>query len=109
RVLVLGDMLEMGPTAGDLHADLAPALRAARIDLVFTAGPLMERLHDALPRDMRGGHAKDSSALSPIVAQAVRARDVIAVKGSPGSRMGVVVQALAALDASPPPRAANGH
>jgi UDP-N-acetylmuramoyl-tripeptide--D-alanyl-D-alanine ligase len=109
RILVLGDMLEMGPTAGDLHADLAPALRAARIDLVFTAGPLMERLHDALPREMRGGHGKDSAALSPIVAQAVRAGDVVAVKGSHGSRMSVVVQALAALDASPPPRATNGH
>jgi UDP-N-acetylmuramoyl-tripeptide--D-alanyl-D-alanine ligase len=69
----------------------------------------MERLHEALPREMRGGHAKDSAALSPIVTQAVRAYDVVAVKGSHGSCMGVIVQALAALDASPPPRAANGH
>jgi UDP-N-acetylmuramoyl-tripeptide--D-alanyl-D-alanine ligase len=109
RILVLGDMLEMGASAGDLHADLAPALRAARIDLVFTAGPLMERLHDALPREMRGGHGKDSAALSPIVAQAVRTGDVVAVKGSHGSRMGVIVQALAALDASSSSRAVNGH
>lgn len=109
RILVLGDMLEMGATAGDLHAALAPSLSANRIDLVFTAGPLMELLHQALPREMRGGHGKDSAALSPLVTQAVRANDVVAIKGSHGSRMGVVVQALAALDGSAPPRAANGH
>ncbi|TAL01712.1 MAG: UDP-N-acetylmuramoylalanyl-D-glutamyl-2,6-diaminopimelate--D-alanyl-D-alanine ligase [Rhodospirillaceae bacterium] len=109
RILVLGDMLEMGPTAPAIHADLAAALRANRIDLVFTAGPLMEHLHNALPRDMRGGHARDSAALIPRVTQAIRANDVVAVKGSHGSRMAVVVAALAALDASSAPRAANGH
>jgi UDP-N-acetylmuramoyl-tripeptide--D-alanyl-D-alanine ligase len=109
RVLVLGDMLEMGAAAGDLHADLAPTLRANRIDVVFTAGPLMERLHDALPRELRGGHAKDSSALAPLVTRAVRSGDVVAVKGSHGSRMDVVVKALAALDAAAAPRRANGH
>jgi UDP-N-acetylmuramoyl-tripeptide--D-alanyl-D-alanine ligase len=109
RVLALGDMLELGEHAGELHAELAPALRAARIDLVFTAGPLMERLHDALPREMRGGHARDAAGLVPLITGAVRNDDVIAVKGSRGSRMDIVVAALAALDRAPAPRAANGH
>jgi len=109
RILVLGDMLEMGATAPAIHADLAPALRANNIDLVFTAGPLMEHLHNALPREMRGGHARDSATLAPRVTQAVRANDVVAVKGSHGSRMAVVVAAITALDASSAPRAANGH
>ena len=26
----------------------------------------MERLHDALPREMRGGHAKDAAGLAPL-------------------------------------------
>jgi UDP-N-acetylmuramoyl-tripeptide--D-alanyl-D-alanine ligase len=102
-------MLELGPRAGDLHAALAPALRNAGIDLVFTAGALMERLHQELPRGMRGGHARDATALAPIVAQTARAGDVVAVKGSHGSRMSTVVTALAALHKTPPPtRAANG-
>lgn len=109
KILALGDMLELGDAAGDLHAGLAPALRTAGIDLVFTAGPMMERLHDALPREMRAGHAKDAASLVPTITGAMRDGDVVAVKGSNGSRMSVVVKALGALDPAPGPRAANGH
>jgi UDP-N-acetylmuramoyl-tripeptide--D-alanyl-D-alanine ligase len=38
RVAVLGDMLELGPSAGELHAELAQDLQRARVDLLFTAG-----------------------------------------------------------------------
>ena len=44
RIAVLGDMLELGPSAAELHADLAGDLEAAGVDLVFTAGPMMARL-----------------------------------------------------------------
>ena len=93
-IMVLGDMLELGAKAAALHADLSASLRSAAIDLIFTAGPLMENLHKALPQDMRGGHAQDAKALAPMVTQAMRAGDVIAIKGSQGSHMGKVVDAI---------------
>ena len=99
-ILALGDMLELGNGAASLHAGLAPSLKADEIDLVFTAGPLMENLHKALPLEMRGGHAKDSTALAPLVAAAVRAGDVVAIKGSHSSHMERVVAALLALGTS---------
>jgi len=111
-IMALGDMLELGGGAAALHAGLAPSLRASKIDLVFTAGPLMEHLHKALPQAMRAGHAADSDALIPLVTAAVRAGDVIAVKGSHSSRMDKVVTALHALHSThgkPAPRAANGE
>ena len=43
---------------------------------------------------MRGAHAPDSAALSPQVGAAVRRGDVVLVKGSLGSRMGLIVEAL---------------
>ncbi len=94
RIAVLGDMLELGADAPALHAGLAGPLVERGIDLVFCAGPNMRRLHDALPEAMRGGHAADSAALAPMVLAAVRAGDVVMVKGSAGSRMGVVVRTL---------------
>jgi len=97
-ILVLGDMLELGESAANLHAGLAPSLKAAQIDLVFTAGALMENLHKALPAPMRGGHAADSKALIPLVTAAVRAGDVVAIKGSHSSHMEHVVAALLALE-----------
>lgn len=104
-IMVLGDMLELGAAAAALHADLAASLKLADIHLVFTAGPLMKHLHDALPTDMRGAHAPDSKALAPLVLDAVRAGDVVAVKGSHSSHMDVVVNALRALK---PLQVANG-
>jgi UDP-N-acetylmuramoyl-tripeptide--D-alanyl-D-alanine ligase len=99
RIAVLGDMLELGDEAAALHAKLAEPLQAHGIDLVFTAGPAMANLDHSLPASMRAGHAADSASLAPLVVKAVRAGDVVTVKGSAGSRMGLVVRALQALDA----------
>jgi UDP-N-acetylmuramoyl-tripeptide--D-alanyl-D-alanine ligase len=106
RIAVLGDMLELGPDAPRLHAALASELAAAEVELVFTAGPHMAQLRDALPETMRGGHAASAEDLVPRIVGAVRPGDVITVKGSLGSAMAVIVDALLAMD-SAPLRAAN--
>jgi UDP-N-acetylmuramoyl-tripeptide--D-alanyl-D-alanine ligase len=109
RVVVLGDMLELGPDAPRLHAGLAAAVAAANVDLAFTAGPLMRHLHEALPADRRAGHGADATALIPAVTAALRPGDVVLVKGSLGSRMSPLVEALRALDGGGFARAANGR
>ena len=108
RVAVLGDMLELGVAGPDLHRRLNEAVEQWDIDLVFTAGPLMENLSSALSTHRRGDHAADSNQLAPIVAAALRAGDVVMVKGSAGSRMGRVVSFLQEL-ATPMAPVANGH
>ena len=47
-----------------------------------------------MPAAIRGAHTPDSAALAPIVARAVAAGDAILIKGSLGSRMKLVVNAL---------------
>ena len=100
RIAVLGDMLELGTKSAQLHTALAGDLEANRIDQVFCAGPDMAALDDALPTAMRGGKAADSKSLAPQVCNAVTAGDVVLVKGSLGSRMAVIVDALSALEAN---------
>jgi UDP-N-acetylmuramoyl-tripeptide--D-alanyl-D-alanine ligase len=51
-------------------------------------------LWQALPAGQRGGYAEDSAALEPQVVSAIRAGDVVMVKGSLGSRMAPIVKAL---------------
>jgi len=97
RIVALTDMLELGPEAQAFHAGLAAPLEAASIDLVFCAGPLMKSLWDALPPTRRGGYAETAAALAPQLAQAVEAGDVVMVKGSNGSKAGLVAQALLAV------------
>ncbi|BAE52648.1 UDP-N-acetylmuramoylalanyl-D-glutamyl-2,6-diaminopimelate--D-alanyl-D-alanine ligase [Paramagnetospirillum magneticum] len=95
RIAVLGDMLELGPQGPSLHASVAETVESWNIDLVFTAGTLTAHLHDALAAPRRGGHAADSDAVAALVKAGVRPGDVVMVKGSAGSRMGRVVNALA--------------
>lgn len=96
RIAVLGDMLELGETAPELHKGLADAVTGNGIDLVFACGPLMRTLYDALPSHRRGAYAAQASSLEPYVLDAVRAGDVVTVKGSLGTRMGPIVKAMTA-------------
>jgi UDP-N-acetylmuramoyl-tripeptide--D-alanyl-D-alanine ligase len=95
RIAVLGDMLELGPDAGDLHRGLADAIIAAKVDVVFCAGPLMRELWEALPAAMRGGYAESAAEIESEVVAAVRGGDAVMVKGSNGSRMQPIVRTLA--------------
>jgi UDP-N-acetylmuramoyl-tripeptide--D-alanyl-D-alanine ligase len=98
RIVVLTDMLELGPQSARFHGDLATPIAAAGIDLVFCAGPLMKSLWEALPPTRRGAYAQNAAELAPQVASAMRAGDVVMVKGSNGSKAGAVAAALGALD-----------
>ena len=94
RIAVLGDMLELGPRGGELHRELAMAVLAHDIDLVFCCGPLMRALWEALPSRRKGGYAETSAALESHVLAAVQPGDAVMVKGSLGSRMAPIVKAL---------------
>ena len=96
RIAVLGDMLELGDEAQRLHAELARPLIDAGIDLAFTAGAQMRALYDALPKRMRGGHAKSATEMAEMISRRLRPGDIVTVKGSHGSRMGEVVKRLLA-------------
>jgi UDP-N-acetylmuramoyl-tripeptide--D-alanyl-D-alanine ligase len=94
RIAILGDMLELGPRGRDLHRELAEAVLANEVDLVFCCGPLMRGLWEALPSGRQGSYAEASTALEPQVLAAIQPGDAVMVKGSLGSRMAPIVKAL---------------
>lgn len=101
RIAVLGDMYELGPDAPRLHKELVMPLEAAGVQLVYTSGPLMKNLYNALPESKRGAHIDDTRELASIVPDVLVPGDVVMVKGSRGPgekpRMQLVVEALRAL------------
>ena len=99
RIAVLGDMLELGPRAGEFHANLVRDLERAKIDLVFASGPMMAQLWAALPEKMRGAYGQSSADIAPLVAAEAKPGDAVMIKGSFGSRMSAVVEALKDLQA----------
>jgi UDP-N-acetylmuramoyl-tripeptide--D-alanyl-D-alanine ligase len=94
RIAILGDMLELGPAGPDLHRGLADAVKANNIDLVYCCGALMRNLWDALSPGKRGGYADNSAGLEADVVAAIRPGDAIMIKGSLGSKMKTIVNAL---------------
>lgn len=96
RIAVLGDMLELGTGGPALHAELAAAVDEAGIDTVYACGPLMAHLWDKLPPSRRGAHADTSDGIRSALISSLRPGDAVMVKGSLGSRMGPVVEAIIA-------------
>ncbi|MBL8788958.1 MAG: UDP-N-acetylmuramoylalanyl-D-glutamyl-2,6-diaminopimelate--D-alanyl-D-alanine ligase [Rhizobiales bacterium] len=96
RIAVLGDMLELGESGPELHAGLAEALDSAQVDVLYAAGPLMAHLFQATRVERRGLHAASSEQLKDALLAGLRPGDVVMVKGSLGSRMGPIVEAMKA-------------
>jgi UDP-N-acetylmuramoyl-tripeptide--D-alanyl-D-alanine ligase len=94
RIAVFGDMKELGEAGPDLHRDLAEAVEANRVDLVFAAGALMQNLVEALPKGRVAAHTPTSADLVEPVAAALRPGDAVMVKGSLSTQMGLIVKAL---------------
>ncbi len=94
KIVAVTDMLELGPDADRFHAAIAAQAEAAGVDQVFAAGPLMQRLWDRLPRDRRGAWAPTAAEIVEPLLATLRDGDLVMVKGSNGSRAGLIAAAL---------------
>jgi UDP-N-acetylmuramoyl-tripeptide--D-alanyl-D-alanine ligase len=73
---------------------LKEAVDAAEADLVFGCGPHMQRLFQALPADRKGEWANTSDGIEAALVATVRGGDVVMIKGSLGTGMAPLVEAL---------------
>ncbi|MCA3449075.1 MAG: UDP-N-acetylmuramoyl-tripeptide--D-alanyl-D-alanine ligase [Rhodobacter sp.] len=105
RIAVLGDMLELGPTEHELHAAIARHPRLAEIDTIHCVGPRMLALHAVLPLRKRGLWVATAGELAPQARHLVDAGDIVLVKGSKGTKVSLVVDALRKLGQA----VAHGH
>lgn len=101
RVSVLGDMLELGDQSAELHAEVGRAAVAAGARLAVFVGEASAYAADAARQMVGVGvdvihvAALDAPGVAEIAA-ALRPGDVILLKGSRGSRMERLVEALSA-------------
>ncbi|MBO6521294.1 MAG: UDP-N-acetylmuramoyl-tripeptide--D-alanyl-D-alanine ligase [Rhodospirillales bacterium] len=94
RVVVLGDMLELGKHARDEHVGLAADIKKHDFDLVFACGQYMTDILGELPNDLHGGSAATSAQLAEKVTAKLRAGDLVLVKGSAGAHMSKIIDAI---------------
>ncbi len=98
RVLVCGDMLELGSGEEEAHLDLAPDVAAAGVDIFIAVGPLSAGLARRLERDhgMTVATCVDAAEAAAQTVELVHDHDLVVVKGSRGMSTEIVVTALAA-------------
>ena len=108
RIAVLGDMLELGPAAPRFHQNLGEDLADSNVDIAFLAGEHMAILAKAMSAQTIGAYEATSDLLIDSIAAAVSPGDVVMVKGSLGSKMTRVVDALLAIDLLPNRRHSPG-
>lgn len=101
KVAILGEMLELGGHAVALHRECGRAAAAAGLRLLFTigGGPARALADAAIAAGMAAAavtHFEKSEMAGPVVAAAVRAGDLVLVKGSRGTRTDLVADRIAA-------------
>ncbi len=83
KVVILGDMLELGTFEEKAHKDLLAPLQVAGIDKVILVGKRMEHLWRILPAHLKGAIFQDTKALLKANLQTMlKPHDTILVKGS---------------------------
>ncbi len=96
RIVALGDMLELGEFATDLHQSLAKDLNED-IDLVLTCGPLMKNCADLLPKN-KVHHYTNSVEMANNILEKLEDKDIVLIKGSKSSLMDLVVKKIIKSD-----------
>jgi UDP-N-acetylmuramoyl-tripeptide--D-alanyl-D-alanine ligase len=96
KVIVLGDMLELGELSVKAH-QAAGTLAATVADVLVCVGARSRLTADAAGNQMQPGNihwAADSIEAAALVQQLIRAGDVLLIKGSQGMRMERIVKEL---------------
>lgn len=99
RVVVLGDMLELGDAAAKLHASLAGEFEPSAITDVYLIGPHMKALYHKLTDQYDFDHlhhydVEDKDQLTSDVKANLTADDVVMLKASHGLHLETVLAAL---------------
>jgi UDP-N-acetylmuramoyl-tripeptide--D-alanyl-D-alanine ligase len=82
RIAVLGPMRELGAHSAELHAGLAPAIRAAHVDRLILIGEEMAALADALGSGVTVTRAANVDEAADALMHLLRPGDAVLVKAS---------------------------
>ncbi len=97
RVAVLGDMLELGPDEGSMHADIG-IFASSRVDELVAFGPRARELAGEARKSL-GDHVLHTEDVEAAIARVLDVSgpgDVILIKASRGMRLERVIDGLQA-------------
>jgi UDP-N-acetylmuramoyl-tripeptide--D-alanyl-D-alanine ligase len=92
RVAVLGDMLELGPTEHEFHAEIGHHAASTGVDLLVTVGPRAAAMSEGFAGTVRS--VDDAAEAASSVPELLEDGDVVLVKGSRGVGLELVCRVL---------------
>ncbi|TYS14814.1 UDP-N-acetylmuramoyl-tripeptide--D-alanyl-D-alanine ligase [Rossellomorea vietnamensis] len=97
KILVAGDMLELGPDEETYHYEVGREIQTGKIDLVFTIGSLSEHLAKGAAESI-GEHKvfsfEDKQALTKKLESILQGGEVVLFKASRGMKLEEVIEQL---------------
>lgn len=87
KILVLGDMFELGNNSEKMHGEIAVAINKLRIDSVYTIGKASKTINDALTKSKDKKHFTNRLSLEKHLNKIDLIDAVILIKGSRGMKM----------------------
>jgi UDP-N-acetylmuramoyl-tripeptide--D-alanyl-D-alanine ligase len=96
RVAVLGDMLELGPTEREFHAEIGAQAQKYGVDLLITVGPRARAIAERFEGDVRS--VDDAAQAAELVPGLIQSGDLVLVKGSRAVGLELVCWALGARE-----------
>ena len=93
KIVVLGDMLELGDRAAEYHKELGAFLADKKLEKIFLFGPLMKNAFDTLRTDSVK-HFADKKELASELKKTLKPGSVVLFKGSRGMALEEVIKEL---------------
>lgn len=97
RLLLLGDMLELGEDAPSLHGNIIDAVLESKPTKVYLVGPLMTELWVQLPPEIRGAHLMSARQAVSVIGDELTSGDALFIKASAGTGLGTVAARLGSV------------
>ena len=84
-VLIIGDMLELGQNAKEMHLELIPMIKKINPDVLITIGAYSKKISDKLDVQMNCNSFLTMPPLIEKITQFIKPNQLILIKGSNGT------------------------
>ena len=94
KVLVIGDMLELGKFSKEMHKKVIPTIINANPKVVITVGKFSKIISDNLPKNIKTFHFKKNINVYNRLIKEIRDNDIVMIKGSNSIKLSYISKVL---------------
>ena len=94
KILVIGDMLELGEFSYEYHKKIIPIVIRAQPRVVITVGKISEIISENLPKNIKTFHFKKVIYVYNKLIKEIKDNDLVMIKGSNSIKLSLISRAL---------------